>query len=347
MPGFRLHTSNRLETLADRLGDTVAASPLPALTYETIVVQSKGMERWISMRLARRFGVWARCRYPFPNAIVDETLRSFLGQPSGGEGLLEPSALLWRVVRHLAAAASGGGAIAQYLSDDCAGSKRLQLAARVADLLDQYTVFRPAMISGWERGISGAGDDERWQALLWRLIVNDTGPCHRAELLRRLGLEANLSIPASLPPRLCIFGISHLPQFHLTVLGVLARHTDVHLFVLDPCKEYWRDIRAENDIVKLRAAAPGAELHYETGNSLLAAWAGQGRGFFSMLDGMEGLEDVTDRAADYIDPGESSMLACVQSDILNLRQREHPDPGSRVHPNDRSIQVHSCHCPLR
>jgi exodeoxyribonuclease V gamma subunit len=36
------------------------------LKAETIVVQSKGMERWISLELARRQGICANVAFPFP-----------------------------------------------------------------------------------------------------------------------------------------------------------------------------------------------------------------------------------------------------------------------------------------
>ena len=39
-----------------------------------------------------------------------------------------------------------------YLSDDQEGVKLFQLSSKIADLFDQYLVFRPGMILGWEQG---------------------------------------------------------------------------------------------------------------------------------------------------------------------------------------------------
>lgn len=50
---FNLHTSNRLDLLAGQLA-AVMGEPLPSvLALEIIVAQSRGIERWLSLWLAR------------------------------------------------------------------------------------------------------------------------------------------------------------------------------------------------------------------------------------------------------------------------------------------------------
>jgi len=50
----------------------------------------------------------------------------------------------------------------------------------------------------------------------------------------------------------------------------------------------------------------------------------------------------------FFDPGEQTVLTCIQSDILNLRDRGKEDVGKKViSADDTSVQVHSCHSPLR
>ena len=69
---LQLFTSNRLETLADTLAEMLREPLASVLDEEIIVVQSKGMERWVSMQLARRHGICANFRFPFPNAFIHE-----------------------------------------------------------------------------------------------------------------------------------------------------------------------------------------------------------------------------------------------------------------------------------
>ena len=66
---LKLFTSNRFEILAKQLAGVVQ-TPLPTpFTPEIIVVQSRGMERWISMELARLNGISANCFFPFSQCL--------------------------------------------------------------------------------------------------------------------------------------------------------------------------------------------------------------------------------------------------------------------------------------
>ena len=49
MPTLKLFTSNRLETLADELAEVIRTPLASPFDKEVLVVQSRGMERWISM----------------------------------------------------------------------------------------------------------------------------------------------------------------------------------------------------------------------------------------------------------------------------------------------------------
>jgi exodeoxyribonuclease V gamma subunit len=60
------------------------------------------------------------------------------------------------------------------------------LAVKIADVFDQYLLYRDDWLAAWERGeLLGLGPDEAWQALLWRELTKDGHP-HRARLLEDL-----------------------------------------------------------------------------------------------------------------------------------------------------------------
>jgi len=80
---LNLSTSNRMEVLVDSLAVTLQKPLASAFTKEVIVVQSRGMQRWLSMELAARFGVWANGHYPFPNAMVQELQSHEVGGADG------------------------------------------------------------------------------------------------------------------------------------------------------------------------------------------------------------------------------------------------------------------------
>jgi exodeoxyribonuclease V gamma subunit len=153
-----VHRSNRAERLVDALAELVS-EPLPdVFLRETIVVQGKGMERWLSMELARRHGVWANPAFPFPRTLLNDASRLLLGEEAfANAAAFEPEALLWRIARLLPALVEQAAfaPIRSYLEDDERGMRRMQLASRIAAVFDRYVLYRPDLIRAWELGRDG------------------------------------------------------------------------------------------------------------------------------------------------------------------------------------------------
>ena len=71
-----------------------------------------------------------------------------------------------------------------------------QLAARLADLFDQYQVYRADWLDDWEAGrdhlrVPGRPDlalpaDQRWQPALWRALIQELDEAERACIRPRL-----------------------------------------------------------------------------------------------------------------------------------------------------------------
>lgn len=344
-----VHRSNRTEALVGMLAQ-VAATPLESpFLPETVVVQSRGMERWLSQQLALRLGVWANPAFPFPRSLIDRLLAAVV--PAESVPLAAPfrrEALRWTLLDLLPSLHGNPdfAPVEAYLSRNRDGLEALQLATRVADLFDQYAVYRPDMIADWE-----AGGDSNWQAGLWRAVIARHGRHHlaaRAETFfeRWPTLEA---LPPSLPRRLHIFGIPSLPPLFLRLLSAASDRIEVHLYQLSPSREYWADTRPERDIVRLedRTGLDAETLHLDIGHPLLASLGRTGR------EAQRVLEEVADYQEDpvdhHVDPGTGSALALLQSDMLHLTHRTPEGPALPVPlvPGDDSIRIHDCHGPMR
>ena len=80
MPGLHRHTINRLENLLTGLAVIVRGPAGGIFKPEKVVVQSAGMGRWISLRLAEAQGICANVEFVFPQRFVaglmDEALPS-------------------------------------------------------------------------------------------------------------------------------------------------------------------------------------------------------------------------------------------------------------------------------
>ncbi|CAB1061282.1 Exodeoxyribonuclease V gamma chain (EC [Olavius sp. associated proteobacterium Delta 1] len=359
---LNIYTSNRMEILVEQLAQIIR-TPLPSpLAPEIIVVQSRGMERWIAMGLAEFNGISANCCFPFPNVFLESIFKKV--KPDLPEiSPFDPAALTLRLMRIIPDCLNLNGFenLRSFLADDNNQQLKLfQLAGKIADLFDQYLVFRPELIFEWEAKKEKKKPPHIWQARLWRELVGEIGNWHRARLRKRLFQQIKqLSLDtSSLPARVSIFGISYLPLFHLQAYAELSRLFDINFFMVDPCKEYWSDIVSDREITKNRRKNPKiAEnvewYHLERGNRLLASMGTQGRDFFDLVTGFD-----CPIHEQFEEPEAQSVLACLQSDVLNLRDREGSDVnGLEVSENlagssgaagkDESIQVHSCHSPMR
>jgi exodeoxyribonuclease V gamma subunit len=346
IPVITLYTSNRLEILAEKLADLLRHPLSSPLEPEIILVQSKGMERWVSMELARHNGICANCRFPFPNHFLNSLFQEALPDLQENSPFT-PEILTWKVMKILPSLLEekGFGDLRRYLSEGVTDLKLFQLAERVAGLYDQYLLFRPEMVLGWEKGKEG-----HWQALLWREVIKEMEGKHWASL--KAAFLAEIRKPGqglkSLPKRVAVFGISALPPYHLEILASLSHKTQVNLFLMNPCREYWGDLLTDRETRKIKERARikkavAGDLHLEKGNALLGSMGMLGRDFFELVSNLETVQQEF-----FFKPEGKSLLSAIQADILDLRNRSAGEADKKsLDRKDDSIQIHSCHSPMR
>ena len=340
-----LYHSNKMESLLQALLAVIEQPLENPFSAETMLVQNQGMSRWITQGIAERQGIAANLDFPLPATFIWRIFELQLERVPDSSSF-DKESLLWRCMALLPryAQTEGFEEIANYLSGDDATLKCYQLSRRIADLFDQYLVYRADMISRWE-----VGEETHWQARLWRAMREQSAEPHRAALIEEFltSLDAQ-GAAAEIPQRITLFGLSALPPLYLDIIASLSEHIEVHLFLLNPSLNYWGDIVAEKDLARLRGLwrqhdrADVSELYME-GNPLLASMGKLARDF---LDQMHEYQAVD---YDFFEaPQQGTLLAAVQEDILNLQQRGTEElPVCTIEPADRSIQIHSCHSPMR
>lgn len=349
---LHVHRSNRAEKLVDSLAILVSKPLADPWLRETIVVHGKGMERWLSMELSRRLGVWANPSFPFPRTLLGDVMRRLFGTDAAKGAAFEPEALLWRIAHLLPdlCLRAEFAPVRSYLEGDERGVRRFELAAEIAATFDRYVLYRPEMITGWEeRGVEG------WQPALWRALVGGEPPAHLAARVRAL-IERLRAGPVEIqgfPARISVFGLSTLAPLYLHAFAALARSVDVHFFLLAPSREFLGDLvtpRQEARLRRRQLELPfAADLHLERGHALVGSLGKLGVDFQQMLEevGYDQDHDLFEDPAP--SPEASSVLAVLQSDILHLRDRR---PEGRADPlplppGDESVRVHVCHSPMR
>lgn len=281
-PGFCIIHANQLETLAELAISHCAQTPLAPLERETVLVQSNGMADWLKLKQAENTGISASMDFPMPASFLWQMYQQVLSPDLvDAASPFAKDSLQWRILRLLPKQLEQADfALArQFLSADPHGTKTFQLARKMADLFDQYQLYRADWIRGWEQGrLLNLGPHETWQAALWRAIVASLADAdkHRSRAhLHAAFLQAleSKETPPGLPRRIVLFGISTLPKQLLEALYALSSHSQLLLMVLSPCREYWGE----------RGQPLVDDETFAATNPLLDSWGSQGRDFLNLL----------------------------------------------------------------
>lgn len=381
-PGFCVLHSNRLEALRDLLVAWLKQNPLAPLENEAVLVQSNGMAQWLKLALAgdEGCGISAAQDFIMPSRFLWQAYRDVLGaEQVPPVSAFDKSRLQWRLMRLLPQLLSDErfAPLQRFLEDDHDLRKRYQLAERLADLLDQYQVYRADWLAAWEagrdvlvdaRGRESAIDAAQiWQPVLWRALVADVGAelagSSRAGVHSRFlqALSGTRQRPVNLPRRIVVFGISSLPRQLLEALHALAGYSQVLLLVNNPCQYYWGDIVAERDLLRVeqrrhpRKPGVDADIPYELlhsqANPLLAAWGRQGRDYIGLLYGYDAPAEYQEsfREIDlFVEPDDDSLLAQVQRQVLAMEPLPaEPEQCPALAAEDHSIRFQVAHSPQR
>ena len=381
-PGFIALHSHRSEVLADTLTGWLRTHPLLPLESEVVLVQSNGMAEWIKIELARQGGVCAATRVELPSRFLWRTYRQVLGAANvPPDSPLDKLPMTWRLMTLLPGCLQDPvfQPVAGFLRGD-EPDRLLQLASRLADLFDQYQIYRPDWLQDWAAGRNvlrkaaghdELGEDQLWQAELWRRVLatlddsqrQATRPALHARALAHL--QSGLPLASPVARRVSVFGMSHMPGQLLEMLAALAAHSQVLLAVPNPCQYHWGDIidgrewlQAERRRHAYRGEAlaglPLAQMHLHA-PTLLAAWGRQGGDFIRQLDAFDDLQaaqQVTQwPRLDFFDdvPGEDGtrLLAQLQRRIRDLEPSSGGTPAQSLRKDDASVTFSVAHSPVR
>ncbi|HET9769843.1 MAG TPA: exodeoxyribonuclease V subunit gamma, partial [Acidimicrobiia bacterium] len=379
---LHLHRAERADALVAALGAVVVDPLDDAMAAEVVSVPTRGVERWVTQRLATRLGaspgradgVCANIDFPYPGSLVGGAVAAATGLTRDSDPWVAARSV-WPLLEVIDAALGEPwlDPLAGYLGASDARSdadpdpfgrraRRFGSARHLADLFDRYGVHRPGMVRAWaaKDDTDGAGralaPQWAWQAELWRRLRDRIGVPSPAERLEEAcaALRASPEL-ADLPARLSLFGLTRLPASFLAVLRALAAHRDVHLFLLHPSPALWErvtEMTGGRAAVVPRDADPTAAL---PANPLLTSWGRDAREMQLVLTADE-VGAAGDGAADPppvdhhhpIEAPELTLLQRIQADV----RADRPPPGlplagrddrAVLDPGDTSLSVHACH----
>lgn len=361
-------------------------SPLPVLSQEVIIVHNAGMQHWLNLSLAKQRSISMNYRYALPSQYLWQLLRSIAsGDDVPQQSPYSREVLTWRIDALLASETVQKDAIFNavnlYWQDDSADKtvnkneqpkvseqallKRFQLAEQLADLFEQYLIFRPQWLDAWQTQKQFLNSDFNpvdkstqnliaWQAKLWHLLTEQVP--YNPQTLITAAINNISKHKAQLPPRISFFGLNAMAPLWLEFISALSEHTEVHFFHLNPCYDYWGDLLTEKQALKTieswvsddEKEENHSELAELVGNPLLANLGQQGREFLALLQqystiNIDAFEHISMDISSTTKSTPNTCLENIQNDILCL-QDARQQPNIQI---DDSITITSCHSALR
>ena len=355
--GLQLNVSNSLKDLAGQLAAGLMQHTGNVFQKQYLVTQTDGMNNWLTIQLAARMGINANTRFLKPNDIVN-----LLYLWVGGDSSKVPDAghLQWLIYNLLEEPAfiQQFKTIATYYQGD--DVKRIALAGKVADLFDQYQVYRPEILDEWNAATIGNVKKDEWQKYLWIKIKEKTGGAltDKTTVIRYIMEQLNKpeqqeKISARLP-QLHIFGVSIITQLHIHLFNELSRYCSVSFYLLNPAPMvYWLEDKTEKQIARLaqlqQMQGKKPERIEGSGNNLLLGWGKVIQETFGLLFENDAFLNVYNdsgvTAPDSTD--NDSLLQKIQNDIFYNYDAQNRYPIRPKDLTDGSLTINACYTPVR
>jgi len=231
---LHLAFSNRFELLLDGLLARLDEKGPDPFSAQQVIVPSTALGRRVELALADRHGICANVEFSYLGQwLWKQIARIVQVEP---ESPFAPEVLAWRVYEALGDAAftDRHARLKSYIAGADA-VMRLDLARRVAQLIEHYITYRPQFLAAWsakkrapiEELDATAREDEAWQAALWRRLSAEIGATTEHPSVtffnRIAALDHAALAAAGLPESAHVFCLPSLPPLYLDMLRQLSR----------------------------------------------------------------------------------------------------------------------------
>jgi len=258
---LHLRFSHRMEPLLEGLDDLLGERWTAFEHPPRIVVPSPSVARWLKLRLCERRGPLVGLE----TSTLEATLWKALA-PERNDRLLRVPVLQQALLAVLSPELLEEPAfesVRRFLrpSGTLDPRRKVQFAHELARLFLEYEYNRPSV---WNDGWAVPGLDHRWpdapyfspqddnptetwQRRLHGLVFAPEGPLGNDESVRYLGLPRLHRLRheegwAPVGEPLILFGIDKVSHFHRNMLLELARTSDLHVYLQNPCSAFWEDL---------------------------------------------------------------------------------------------------------
>ncbi len=367
-----IHVGSHPDQLVSKLCERLAVPPTDPFAGEVVAVPTKGIERWLTQRIASRMGrlapgdgICANVAFPSPRRLVRQVMRSVPDLESAMDAWHGPpllATLLAVIDDHIDE--EWMWLLARYIEDPTGATfatlgnnRRLRAARKIARLFGRYERRRPEMVLAWLDGRDAGprGDilspAHLWQPRLMRLARERIGSPGLAELIpEALQPIRDGPVDVDLPERVFVYGLTAVDPLDISVLEAVAACRKVHLYLLHASPVLWKQTQrylSESptcQALPARDSDPTARL---PAHPLLRSWAQESRELQFVLAGRNVITGSLPT-----EPGESTpsgLLAWIQDGVRANRSPDRVEGSGNQNGAmaDRSVQIHVCYGPRR
>jgi len=305
-----IYSSNSLLYLTGKLAENIKKSESELFKKTMIITPTRGMDSWLKTELSMKNGVFANFEFLNQDGLFARIYETVLGERLQNNADI----IKYRVYDCLGTSRFKNEFkdVADYYEDD--NLRRIQLAAKIADLFDQYQIYRPEMIRDWTEDKftfentqknEQAHKAEQWQQWIWKEIKIESKASYRNRMLAEMKQKPELLSKDY--PEIHFFGITIYTKFHRDFIKNLSAYTSIHFYLNLPTKE-----KTHKNELLLNFGLKSLEL----------AKAFETEGFHAEEN------------------NKATLLGRMQNQILHN--------GSDLEPvEDDSIQINSCYTPAR
>jgi exodeoxyribonuclease V gamma subunit len=366
--GIDIYFSNQLALLADRLHENLTPRDDPVGIFDPpmVIVPNMNISKWIKLTFARKSGICMNVDFQYLEAGLWRIIHFLNTGNHARAALLENHHLNMLLFFVLMASDAEDDVIApvnHYLHGTGAVEagdleiRSWQLARHLTQLFQEYEYHRADMIRRWrspdvaETDIADAM--ERCQCRIYRKILDLKGALRQPVYTLAEYASTVLTEKAIIGNRgashsaIHFFGLSQISPLHLSLLDRLKAHFEIHIYSLNPSREFWEDIKtpaekkwiARKNVRRLQVTAAerlAGELAADADHALLSIWGKPGRESIRMLCQ---LTDYDFHAGFAEIQGGESVLGAIAHQLLTLEDGR----GTRVPMRqDTSLQIMAC-----
>jgi len=323
-----------MESLSGKLAKNLNRQSGSIFSKTMIITQGGGMNDWLTRNITENNGVFAHYAFQNQDGFLGQVYELLTEKPLrsnrdaikfGVYGLLDSEDFK-----------NNFKDVASYYEGN--PLRRIQLAEKIADLFDQYQLYREAMIRSWEAGqpVNPGSTSENWQMWLWQQLKIPSKATLRNKIYELLGQDAS-KLKQNFP-EIHLFGISIYTNFHLDFYKRLSEYIPVHFYLCLPSQNLCLPSQEKDHQSQEEAHQSQEEAHE---HSLLESFGTKAKEL------LEQFAEMNTETTDFPVMDTGTLLGRLQQSIVNNEELTAKEEELTEKDVDDSIQVTSHFTPVR